>query len=105
MVFTATDADVIKTYVDLGLGVGILAKMAYSPDSDTTLCALDASHLFPPSTTRLGFRPGLFLRGFHYEFMRLFAAHLTRELVDAATAAASQQERDALFKDLVLQSY
>ncbi len=105
VVFTATDADVIKTYVQLGLGVGILAKMAYSPDTDTTLCALDASHLFPPSTTRLGFRPGLFLRGFHYEFMHLFANHLTRDLVDAATVAASQQERDVLFQDLELQAY
>ncbi|MCB1856736.1 MAG: HTH-type transcriptional regulator CysB [Gammaproteobacteria bacterium] len=102
VVLTATDADVIKTYVRLGLGVGIIARMAFDPELDTTLCALDASGLFPPSTTRLGFRPSLFLRGYHYDFIRLFANHLTRETVDSAIAATSEQERDALFKDLQL---
>jgi LysR family cys regulon transcriptional activator len=105
VVFTATDADVIKTYVRLGLGVGILAKMAYDENADSDLCALDASGLFPPSITRLGFRPGLFLRPFHYDFMELFAGHLTREVVDMAVEAASEQERNALFRDMVLQSY
>ncbi|MCW8903720.1 MULTISPECIES: HTH-type transcriptional regulator CysB [Sedimenticola] len=105
VVFTATDADVIKTYVRLGIGIGILAKMAYSPEQDKDLCSLDATHLFPPSTTRLGFRPGLFLRAYHYDFIELFASHLTRELVDNAVEAASEQERNALFTDLVLQEY
>jgi LysR family cys regulon transcriptional activator len=105
VVFTATDADVIKTYVRLGLGVGILARMAYEESMDTGLCSLDASHLFPPSITRLGFRPGLFLRSFHYEFMQLFASHLQRNVVDAAIEAASQQERDALFNELQLPEY
>lgn len=103
VVLTATDADVIKTYVKLGLGVGILARMAFDPELDTTLCALDASMLFPHSITRLGFRPSLFLYGYHYDFIELFASHLTRETVDAAVAAPSQQERDALFTDLELQ--
>ncbi len=102
VVLTATDADVIKTYVRLGLGVGIIARMAYDPELDTTLCALDASELFPPSITRLGFRPSLFLRGYHYDFIKLFASHLNRETVDSAVAAASEQERGALFKDLRL---
>ncbi|MCG8426113.1 MAG: HTH-type transcriptional regulator CysB [Chromatiales bacterium] len=105
VVLTATDADVIKTYVKLGLGVGILAKMAYQPELDQGLCALDASHLFPPSITRLGFRPGLFLRQFHYDFIALFAPHLERELVDAAIAAASEQERTALFQGITLKHY
>lgn len=102
MVLAATDADVIKTYVKLGLGVGIVARMAYDDEIDMALCALDASSLFPPSTTRLGFRPNLFLYRYHYEFIRLFARHLTRELVDAAVAASSDQERESLFKDLRL---
>jgi len=102
MVLTATDADVIKTYVKLGLGIGIIARMAYDDEIDTTLCALDASNLFPHSITRLGFRPNLFLYGYHYDFIRLFASHLTRRTVDAAVAAASEQERDALFEDLKL---
>ncbi len=105
VVFTATDADVIKTYVRLGVGIGILAKMAYNPEQDKDLCSLDATHLFPPSTTRLGFRPGLFLRSYHYDFISLFASHLTREVVESAVEAASEQERNALFSDLKLQEY
>ena len=60
---------------------------------------------FPPSTTRLGFRPGLFLRAYHYDFIELFAAHLTREVVDSAVEAASEQERNALFADMTLLEY
>lgn len=56
VVFTATDADVIKTYVRLGLGIGIVAHMAYEPKLDADLVALDASHLFDPSVTSIGFR-------------------------------------------------
>lgn len=105
VVFTAADADVIKTYVKLGVGIGILASMAYDSATDGELCALDARHLFPPSTTRLGFRPGLFLRAFHYDFIELFASHLTRKVVDAAVEAASAQAREALFEGLDLIEY
>lgn len=102
VVLTATDADVIKTYVRLGLGVGIIANMAYDPKLDKKLCALDAAHLFPPGITRLGFRPSLFLRRYHYEFIRIFAPHLTSKQLDLAIAASSEQERNTLFKDLKL---
>ena len=105
LVFTATDADVIKTYVRLGLGVGIVAKMAYDPAIDTDLCALDASHLFAASTTRIGFRRGTYLRQYMYDFMELFAPHLSKELVDQAVAARSRSEADRLFADLDLPSY
>lgn len=101
VVFTAVDADVIKTYVRLGLGVGIVAQMAVGTD-DGDLVALDASHLFETSTTRIGFRKGTFLRGFMYEFMRRFAPHLTRERIDAAVLARSQAELDELFRDIKL---
>lgn len=101
VVFTAVDADVIKTYVRLGLGVGIVAHMAVSAD-DRDLVALDASHLFEASTTRIGFRKGTFLRGFMYEFMKGFAPHLTRERVDAAVRAQSRAEVDELFRDVAL---
>ena len=87
VVLTAIDSDVIKTYVELGLGVGILAKMAYDPQRDAPLVALDASHLFEPSTTRIGIRRGSYLRGFVYGFIELFAPHLTRQAVDAAMQA------------------
>ncbi|RMD78134.1 MAG: HTH-type transcriptional regulator CysB [Gammaproteobacteria bacterium] len=84
VVLTAIDSDVIKTYVELGLGVGILAKMAYDPERDRQLVALDAAHLFEPSTTRIGIRRGNYLRGFVYGFIELFAPHLNRQAVDAA---------------------
>jgi len=87
VVLTAIDSDVIKTYVELGLGVGILAKMAYDPERDRQLVALDASHLFEPSTTRIGIRRGNYLRGFVYGFIELFAPHLNRQAVDAAMQA------------------
>lgn len=80
---TAVDADVIKTYVELGLGVGILAKMAFDPARDFGLRLIDASHLFEPSTTRIGIRRHTYLRGYIYDFIEMFAPHLTRRVVDA----------------------
>ncbi|HHM04415.1 MAG TPA: HTH-type transcriptional regulator CysB [Gammaproteobacteria bacterium] len=84
VVLTAIDSDVIKTYVELGLGVGILAKMAYDPSRDAHLVALDAAHLFEPSTTRIGIRRGRFLRAYAFEFIHLFAPHLDRDAIVAA---------------------
>jgi LysR family cys regulon transcriptional activator len=94
---TARDADVIKTYVRLGLGVGILASMAVEPDHDRDLVSLDASHLFPAHTTWVGFRRGVLLRKFMYEFLHLFAPHLNRRLVDRAQQAGTSEAVEALF--------
>lgn len=80
----AIDSDVIKTYVGLGLGIGIIASMAYDAKQDTALGAADASHLFASSTTRIGVRRNAYLRGYTYAFIELFAPHLTRKAVDAA---------------------
>lgn len=102
VVFTATDADVIKTYVRLGMGIGIIAHMAYEPEQDTDLVALDVSHLFPPSTTRMAFRRGMWLRGFMYAFIEEFSPHLTRRRVEAAIVAGDQDAVDALFRDIPL---
>lgn len=104
VVFTATDADVIKTYVRLGIGIGIIAQMAFDAEADKDIVALDASHLFESSTTRLGFRKGTFLRGYMYDFIKSFAPHLTRERVDAAIAVTTQEERDKLFEKVELPS-
>jgi len=84
VVLTAIDADVIKTYVELGLGIGIVAMMAYDPKRDTHLRAMDASHLFEPSITRIGICKNSYLRGYTYEFIEMFAPHLTRRVVDDA---------------------
>ncbi|SDT99423.1 HTH-type transcriptional regulator CysB [Halopseudomonas salegens] len=102
VVFTAADADVIKTYVRLGLGVGIVAHMALDPKTDQDLVTIDASKLFEPSITKIGIRKGTFLRGFMYDFIQAFAPHLTREIVDQALAAHTRQELEALFAGIEL---
>jgi LysR family cys regulon transcriptional activator len=81
---TAIDADVIKTYVELGLGIGILAELAFIPERDRHLHKLEAGHLFKPNTTRLAIRKNEYLRGYTYDFIELFAPHLTREAVTKA---------------------
>jgi LysR family cys regulon transcriptional activator len=83
VVLTAIDADVIKAYVEMGLGIGILAKMAFDPARDLGLRLIDASHLFESSMTRIAMRPNAYLRGYVYEFIELFAPHLKRTVVDA----------------------
>ncbi len=91
LVLTAIDADVIKTYVEMGLGVGIVASMAYEPQRDRHLKAIDAGHLFRSSTTRVAIRRGSFLRGYTYAFMELFAPQLTRKVIDAAMTGEAEQ--------------
>ena len=102
VVLTATDTDVIKTYVRLGLGIGIIARMALDAERDDDLVALDASHLFTASVTHIGFRRGTFLRRYMYDFIERFAPHLNREKVDAAVACATRAERETLFAGLSL---
>ncbi len=97
VVFTAADADVIKTYVKLGIGVGIVASMAFDADIDKELIAIDASHLFASSTTKIGLRRGTILRGFMYEFIELFAPHLDKALVDKALNTRKNDEIEQLF--------
>jgi len=84
VVLTAIDADIIKTYVALGLGVGIVASMAVDEAVDRGIGVRDASHLFPTSTTSIGIRPGAYLKGYVYSFIEIFAPHLTQEVVERA---------------------
>lgn len=93
VVLTAVDADVIKTYVRLGLGIGIVANMAYDEKADKDLLRLPADHLFEPSVTHVGFRRGMFMRRYMYEFMSIFAPHLTREVIDELAAIADHEAR------------
>ncbi|SFD25373.1 HTH-type transcriptional regulator CysB [Pseudoalteromonas denitrificans] len=102
IVFTATDADVIKTYVRLGLGVGVVASMAVDKMADTDLVCINASHLFDASTTKIGFRKGTFLRTYMYDFIERFAPHLTKELVERASLLRNQDEVDTLFSNIKL---
>ncbi len=87
---TAVDADVIKTYVRLGLGVGVVATMAYDPVADADLAALDANHLFGYSVTKIGLRKDLFFREFMYEFIELFAPALSKETIQHAMAKPAE---------------
>lgn len=87
IVLTAMDADVIKTYVELGMGVGLVASMAYDEDRDRNLRALDAGHLFAVNMTRLGFRRGAFLRAYVFAFIETFAPPLNRKVVEQAMNA------------------
>jgi len=102
VVFTAADADVIKTYVRLGLGVGIVAHMAVDPVADPDLVVIDASKLFEASVTKIGFRRGTFLRGYMYDFIETFAPHLSREMIDRALHCSSRLELDELFAEVEL---
>jgi LysR family cys regulon transcriptional activator len=89
IILSAIDSDVIKTYVDIGLGVGILAQVAFDEHRDKHLRGIDAGHLFPEKTTHLAIREGAYLRGFVYDFIQSFAPDLTRERVDAALKRGS----------------
>lgn len=102
IVFTATDADVIKTYVRLGLGVGVIANMAVDPQTEPDLVRISADNLFGYSTTKIGFRRSTFLRSYMYDFIHRFAPHLTRDVVDAAIALRSNEEIEAMFNDVTL---
>ncbi|WP_043530509.1 HTH-type transcriptional regulator CysB [Litchfieldella xinjiangensis] len=101
VVLTAADADVIKTYVRLGLGIGIVAHMAVDPEADSDLVVLEAGHLFESSTTKIGIRRGTFMRSYMYDFVQGFASHLDRDIVEAALAAGPRNEHD-LFEGIEL---
>ncbi len=84
VVLTAIAADVIKTYVEMGMGIGILARMAFDPVRDHGVRLIDADHLFDASTTRIALRSNAFLRGYVYDFIELFSPALTRQTVITA---------------------
>jgi len=102
VVFTARDADVIKTYVRLGLGVGVVASMAHDESDCADLVALDARGLFPRLTTWVGFHRDRLLRDFSYDFIALFAPHLNEVRIGAALATPDQNTLDGLFADVDL---
>ncbi len=101
---TARDADVIKTYVRMGLGVGVVASMALDPQEDADLVSIDASHLFPSHLTWVGFHQGALLRSYMYDFLQLLAPHLVRRLVDRA-GTGTPADVEALFADIELPIY
>jgi len=102
VVFTARDADVIKTYVRMGLGVGIVASMAEDCDDRKDLTAIDAEGLFPRSTTWIGFRKDIVLRRYMLYFVQLFAPHITADQLEKTRQVRTQSDIDSLFRDAEL---
>jgi LysR family cys regulon transcriptional activator len=90
IVLSAVDSDVIKTYVELGLGIGIIAAMAFDEKRDRGLRALDAGHLFGKMTTRVAVRRGATLRGYAYTFIELFSPKLTHKLIETALTGKAE---------------
>ena len=102
VVFTARDADIIKTYVRMGMGVGVVAAMAWECQDKEDLVALDATGLFPRVTTWIGFRRDSVLRGYMVDFASLFAPHLLPELTQRAASMETQEEVGELFTKIKL---
>lgn len=96
IVLEAMDADVIKTYVELGMGVGIVAAIAYDDQRDTRLRAIDARHLFAANMTRLAIKRGAWLRAYVFDFIQTFASPLTRTVVEAALANGTDDPAAAI---------
>lgn len=91
---SALDADVIKTYVELGLGVGIVASMAFNPARDTRLNLLDSSHLFGRNTTNISVRRGHYLRGYAYRFIELCLPTLNESAIRSGVKPEADVELD-----------
>ena len=87
IVMSALDADVIKAYVALGLGIGIVASMAFDPARDKDIVLLESDGLFPESVSRIAVRRGQYLRGFAYRFIGLCSPELTEEHIAASLTA------------------
>jgi LysR family transcriptional regulator, cys regulon transcriptional activator len=102
IVFTARDADVIKTYVRMGLGIGIVAGMAHESEDNRDLVAIDATGLFPRSTTWIGFRRNQTLRLYMMDFIQLFAPHINHSQLQSIAQAENQQEIDSIFRHVQL---
>ncbi|UJF19836.1 HTH-type transcriptional regulator CysB [Vibrio sp. SS-MA-C1-2] len=102
LAFTATDAEVIKTYVKLGVGIGLIANMAVNDDHHGELVFIDTSHIIPPSTTYLYFRRGTYLRSYMYEFIFQFAPHLTKNQIEKVMLARDCSEAMEIFSSLNL---
>jgi LysR family cys regulon transcriptional activator len=102
VVFTARDADVIKTYVRMGLGVGIVASMAEDCSDQKDLTAVDAEGLFPRSTTWIGFRKDIVLRRYMLDFVQLFAPHISADQLEQTRHLRSQADIDRLFSGATL---
>lgn len=105
IMFTASDADIIKAYVRMKLGVGIIASLAYDIEADSDLIAIDASHLFEPTVTKIALKRGVTIRNYMYDFIKLFSPHLTDSLINQAVKSKSSVEVEELFSEIEIPHY
>jgi LysR family cys regulon transcriptional activator len=92
IVFAATDCEVIKSYVRMGMGVGVIASMAYEEDKDSDLVAIDLSHLIPPSLVNVVYDKNFYFREYIFAFIEALAPHLNRDLLIEAQQTRSQSK-------------
>lgn len=102
--FTATDSDVIKTYVRLGMGAGIIAEMACR-DEDADLVYIDASHLFPDSVIKIGFRHSRHISAYQFDFLHMVAPHIEMETIKKLARSRSLEDREALLQATVVPDF
>lgn len=102
--FTATDSDVIKTYVRLGMGVGIIAEMACREEEDD-LSYIDASHLFPNSVIKIGFRHSRHLSAYQFDFLHMMAPYLEQEIITQLISSKNAQSRERLIGNTAIPSF
>ncbi len=102
IVLTAVDADVIKTYVRLGLGIGIIADMAFNKEQDSDLYVLNAKHLFGISTSQIAIKKDRYIKPYVYPFIEMFAPHLTQWLIRQAIDCADRDARKQLFASVTI---
>ena len=105
VVFTATDSDVIKTYVRLGFGIGIIAEMAKSGEHDEELTCIDASHLFPDSIIKIGFRHSRHISSYQYEFMQMMTPHIDLDTIKKLVHTKSLNERNEMLENYTVPCY
>ena len=105
VVFSATDSDVIKTYVRLGFGVGIIAEMAKGHQHDNELSCISASHLFPDSIIKIGFRHSRHISAYQYEFLHLMAPHLPLDTIKELAHTRALTEREKMLQAFPIPSF
>ncbi len=105
VVFSATDSDVIKTYVKLGFGVGIIAEMAKGKESDDSLACIRANHLFPDSVIKIGFRHSRHISAYQYEFLHMMAPYLELETIKELAHTKALNDREKILQEYTIPSY
>ncbi len=101
-VITATDSEILKSYVRMGMGVGLIARMAYSPDKDSDLKLINADHLFSPMRAKIVFHKNFFFRKYVTDFVSMLAPHMDEEMLRKVARCRSANEMNNLISNSML---